>query len=109
MAGNRAFVLKIGIQYVSILPRFSILLFMSAKLENAIYSAIEELRHFPINDTQTLLEVNRAKALLSAIKGYFTEFGTTTEQDKLLRRIGFQDNNPDYSEDIWKDLNSQDL
>lgn len=40
----------------------------------------------------TLAEFRRGEALACALAGYFSEAGTTREQDELLRAAGFQQN-----------------
>lgn len=63
---------------------------MSRRVERALVQATEELERVAstVVHTETLRSYCRASRIVAAMAGYFSEAGTTTEQDILLESIG---------------------
>ena len=59
---------------------------MNRKFELALVTAMEELSTNPDGTPKDIQR--RALDILSALRGYLTEEGTTTEQNVLLRELG---------------------
>ena len=68
---------------------------MNSEFEHHMCSAVDLCHNAPAGSFQSDPQRARVVSILSALRGYLTEHGTTYEQDELLREIKVME--PKYS------------